>query len=425
MGGGDGGTGLLPTGGGFTAAFWTWIAPWPVAKEITTYGFGPGGAGAVAGLWRDNGTSPTVYFASGRGVDLTGVPVARGVFANGADAYFTNVQFGQAPGVPDNSSSAAFGWDSKTYGGGGSGGTGAGDGTASNPGSAGTDGVVIVTFPAGEVTGVESTTTYTGTTGDISAGTLVELSATVDPGTCVTDGLLSFFLVVDDGEGGSFDELIEGTVLDTSEFEPGTYEILVVYAGDGTCLESTDFSTFTISTGEPLMAGSTTGGGSYDIDLDDVGDVDHGRDRVHFGFTVQNTEKFDRRSGIRQHTQRGQLLWISNDGWRLKASLAARWSTGNGETTGDIPVFGVMPCPSFVGVEGSNPQCGTIRGYGVLQYWDDEAGEYGEWVPATQFGEDGWVGFSADIGDGGSVKVCKQRRCTIADVADWFGLSID
>lgn len=257
-----------------------------------------------------------------------------------------------------------------------------------------------------------STTTYTGSTGIVTAGSGVTLSATVGPETCTTPPDVTYTLIKPD----SAEMLVTTNPLDTTGFVPGIYEIVAEYPGSETCESSEDRSLFVIAS----PGDSTTGGGIYQIDSGISGSP-----RVHFGFTVQRSSKTDKRTGSTEVIQRGNLLWMNNNQWRLKASLYSRTVTTGGGTTGDNPVFGTIPCPVGVGSTGSNPKCGVIVGGGWLERWVDGDGETeGGWERATDLGDGGWVEFSATIYDGGSVRVCKGRNCSITDVTDWFGMTM-
>ena len=254
----------------------------------------------------------------------------------------------------------------------------------------------------------ETTLTYTGDSGVVLAGTPVTLSSVIDPAECTTPAV-TYTLVSADGTETPITD-----PLDTSTLMSGIYEIVASYAGDGTCLPSEDRAVLVVTS----AADTVTGGGFYHVDSELSGSP-----RVHFGFTVQRSEQFDRRTSVRQVTQRGQLLWINNGEWRLKASMYARWTISGGVVSGDRPVFGSFPCPAGVGATGSNPRCGLIVGSGWLERWNADTLE---WDRATDLGDEGWVSFGATVYDGGTVSVCKgKRNCTIVDVADWFGMAMD
>jgi hypothetical protein len=230
----------------------------------------------------------------------------------------------------------------------------------------------------------------------------------IDPAECTTPAV-TYTLVAPDGT-----ETAATSPLDTSGLLSGIYEIVASYAGDGTCQPSEDRAVLVVTS----SADTVTGGGIYHVDSDISGTP-----RLHFGFTVQRNDKVDRRTGVRTVTQRGQLLWINNNEWRLKSSLYARWTESGGTISGDRPVFGTVPCPVFVGASGSNPRCGVIVGGGYLERWNSDTLT---WDVATEFGDEGWVTFSATVYDGGKVSVCKgKRNCTIVDVADWFGMAMN
>ncbi|MFZ9628221.1 MAG: MopE-related protein, partial [Ilumatobacteraceae bacterium] len=253
----------------------------------------------------------------------------------------------------------------------------------------------------------QTVTTYTGGNGLITAGTSVSLSATVTPAEC-TSPAVTYTITYPDGTSYP-----ASSPLNTSGFGPGIYEIVADYAGDdAACLPSADSTLLVIAT----PGDSTTGGGIYHVDSGISGTP-----RINFGFTVQRTVKTDKRTGSTEEIQRGQLLWMNTNQWRLKASLYSRRVTSSGITTGDTPVFGTNPCPVGVGVSGSNPKCGVIVGRGWLERWNSDTLE---WEVATDLGRSGWVSFTATIYDGGSVKVCKGKTCSIVDVADWFGMTM-
>lgn len=253
----------------------------------------------------------------------------------------------------------------------------------------------------------QSTTTFTGDTGVVLAGTPVTLSATVGPAEC-SGMAVTYQIVYPDGT--VYDV---SSPLSTTGFVSGIYEIIAsTDPEDDTCMPSEDRAVLVVTS----SADTVTGGGIYHVDSGISGTP-----RVHFGFTVQKTDKLDRRTGIRTITQRGQLLWINNNQWRLKASLYAQWTDSGGVISGDRPVFGTVPCPAGVGTSGSNPKCGVIAGSGWLERWNSDTLT---WDRATDLGDAGWVRFGATIYDGGSVRVCKGKTCSIVDVADWFGMTM-
>lgn len=247
-----------------------------------------------------------------------------------------------------------------------------------------------------------STTTYGGGSGIVASGSSVSLSATVGPTACTVPPNVTYSLIAADG---TVTPLV-GTSLNTTGYAAGVYEIVASYPGSDVCESSEDRGIIVIAT----TGDSTTGGGVYHVDSNISGSP-----RVHFGFTVQRSTKTDKRTGITEVIQRGQLLWLNNNRWRLKASLYSR------STASDPPVFGTIPCPSGVGVSGSNPKCGVIVGHGWLERWNSNTVQ---WERATDLGSSGWVSFTATIYDGGSVRVCKTKTCTVTDVADWFGMSM-
>ena len=175
-----------------------------------------------------------------------------------------------------------------------------------------------------------------------------------------------------------------------------------------------------------VSAGDTAnGGGSYK-----AATIQQGSPRVNFGFTVQKTTKAIKGSTNLSVAYKGQLLWMNNGQWRVRASVStSSITTATGQwVSGDQAPYGVMAsCPTqFTSTlpTGSSPKCGSLTGTGTLESWDATAnGGLGAWVPSTQYGPP--ITFTATLYDGGTVKVCSKKSCTTTGNADWFGIQFD
>ena len=175
-----------------------------------------------------------------------------------------------------------------------------------------------------------------------------------------------------------------------------------------------------------VSAGDTAnGGGSYK-----AATIQQGSPRVNFGFTVQKTTKAIKASTNLSVAYKGQLLWMNNGQWRVRASVStSSITTATGQwVSGDQAPYGVMAsCPTqFTSTlsTGSSPKCGSLTGTGTLESWDATAnGGLGAWVPSTQYGPP--ITFTATLYDGGTVKVCSKKSCTTTGNADWFGIQFD
>jgi hypothetical protein len=187
------------------------------------------------------------------------------------------------------------------------------------------------------------------------------------------------------------------TVPVTMALQPGVYLMTVDYAGGRVCLPSSD-------TAVVVVAGpgdSANGGGWYKVD-------GFNPPRANFGFTVQKVMQGGQTAGYK-----GQLLWMNNNKWRLK-----------GVVDTDASAYGTFPCPSWTGYTGvtDNPVCAAFRGSGLLEAWDATGMQ---WLPATAYGNNGAVTFTATAYDGGMASICKKKACSYGDVADYFGIQID
>lgn len=185
----------------------------------------------------------------------------------------------------------------------------------------------------------------------------------------------------------------------TGALPTGLYTVTAQYTStDTNCPGDTDSAILAIVT----SGGAVTGGGWYR--LGSFGG--YGSSRANFGLVLNKTY-----SGTGRNKTwtgfKGQFLWLSSEGWRIKTEL-----------TGDTEFIGTYGCPNGVGVSGSNPVCGRFEYSGVLQVWDPLAGPYGDWV----YEDD--VTFMVTFYDGGSVTICKKRNCTRTEVADGFGIDV-
>ena len=183
----------------------------------------------------------------------------------------------------------------------------------------------------------------------------------------------------------------------TMALPPGIYLLTVTYAGGRNCLPSSD-------TAVVVVAGpgdSASGGGWYKVDGFEP-------PRVNFGFTVQPVVNDAQGAGYKGH-----LLWVNNGKWRLKGVVDA-----------DPAAYGAFPCPAWANYAGvsDSPVCAAFRGTGMLEAWDATSMQ---WLPATTFGDQGAVTFTATAYDGGAASLCKKKACAIGDVADYFGIQID
>jgi hypothetical protein len=77
-------------------------------------------------------------------------------------------------------------------------------------------------------------------------------------------------------------------------------------------------------------------------------------------------------------TYKGQLLWINNGQWRLKASISTSTVTTSSGVwaSGDPLPYGTFNYPSAFASPlpaGSAPKCGSFSGSGTLEHWDSSA----------------------------------------------------
>jgi hypothetical protein len=179
--------------------------------------------------------------------------------------------------------------------------------------------------------------------------------------------------------------------------DPGVYSILASYRGNPRCLPSSDSAVLVVAG----PGDSANGGGWYKVD-------GFAPPRANFGFTVQKVMQGGQTAGYK-----GQLLWMNTNKWRLR-----------GVVDTDAAAYGTFPCPSWTNYAGvtDNPVCAAFRGSGLLEAWDPTGMQ---WLPATAYGNNGAVTFTATAYDGGTASICKKRACSYGDVADYFGIQID
>lgn len=265
----------------------------------------------------------------------------------------------------------------------------------------------------GGIGAATTTVAYGGQSYLVTAGTTTAtLSASIvtDSATCELDDTGAVAFAVEDVLGnpvagspftGSSTGALTATAT-TGALGPGIYTIDVTYtSSDPTpCPGASDAAVLTI-----VSSGGAANGGGWYRRGDYTGE---GSSRANFGFvlnkTYTGTGKNRTVSGYK-----GQLVWVSGEGWRVKADLA-----------GGTNYFGTFTCPAAVGATGSGAVCGSFQATGALEMWDPALnGGLGDW----SYVED--VMFTVTVYDGGSVTVCKKRTCTRTDVADWFGIQID
>ena len=250
---------------------------------------------------------------------------------------------------------------------------------------------------------------YGGTAGVATVGETGVLGAGISPEVC--NGVVTYTLTYSDG-----DPIPLTTNFDTTGWTPGVYIITAVYTADANCNAATDSGTLVI--GGP--GDSTTGGGRYKVNSSISGSP-----RVNFGYTVQKTVTTNKRTNLTTTNHRGQLLWTNSQAWRVKASVDTSVVTDSSGAviSGGKQGFMTIPCPTDVGtaLPDSKPKCGVINATGTLQKYNAETGG---WDTVLSGDVPAMVYITVTIYDGGSVTVCKMKRCTVTNVADWFGLQI-
>lgn len=249
---------------------------------------------------------------------------------------------------------------------------------------------------------------YTGTQGVISAGTALQLSATVSPAQCL--GPVVYSLDADPRSGAEVGYSLAGTSVSTSGWLAGAYGITALYPTDPSCDQGSDIASVTITVPTDGSGLSSSGGGWY-----------RSGSKVTFGHVLNVSAKTDRKTNVTTTTYRGQLLW-QNSEWRLKAPIYAVTLTTDSGTTG-TPASVTIPCPVGVGsvTPNSMPICMEIRGSGPLQRWSASANAgLGGWIASTY----GTVNFVFTTYDGGTISVCRNKTCTKTDVTDWVGMAL-
>jgi hypothetical protein len=245
--------------------------------------------------------------------------------------------------------------------------------------------------------------TWTGTTGSVTAGSTITLSATVSPSAC---GPVLYGVFIG-GDFGGIPEPSNGTFV-----TPDTAGVFGLVAGveeNTNCLSNATFQTVTTSESAlPVIA--TTGGGTYAVS----------GTSVNFGHTVQKTGSRNRSAGTETTTYTGQLQWSVSNAWRFNGTVST--TTTVAEVSGAIvagtaPGFVGVPCPAGVGVEGSNAKCARFTGTGTLEQYNRNRRRW-EAVGGLRT-------FTATVYDGGTTNTCNRRSCSITDVVDWFGLALD
>jgi len=127
-------------------------------------------------------------------------------------------------------------------------------------------------------------------------------------------------------------------------WQPGTYDIHVVFDAGGGCLGATDEGAVTVAS----PADAATGGGAYQTN-----------GRVNFGFNVHRV------GTTTPAVYKGQILLMNNGKWRLKGDLNAFTKLAAGVNGNKCPTGFVM---------------GSAEGLGTLQFWD---GTTSTWVQAA------------------------------------------
>lgn len=288
--------------------------------------------------------------------------------------------------------------------------TGAGTANITCSGAAASN--YAVTYQTGTltITKFKAVTTYTGTSGVTTLANL-PLSATVSPAFCT--GTATYSIAPNPTTGTGTLAIASG--VSTIGWIPGVYEITATHPESANCASASEVGFLILAS----PGDATTGGGQYTGSTSAQNNL-----RVHFGYTVQSTSKADRKTNQTTITQRGNLLWMVKEGWRLKGSVVSttvRTTSTGAYASGDQEAFSVYTCPAGVGTATSKPKCGQFVGTGVLQRWNPSTSA---WETASQLGNSGTVSFTATIYDGGSVSTCRGKTCTITDVADSFGLAL-
>lgn len=246
-----------------------------------------------------------------------------------------------------------------------------------------------------------SSTLYTGETYHASGGnTTLAMSVTVDDVACFGTATTSITVQPFGGSPTVFPVTLTGsgttrTGSTSQSLGTGIYDVHAAFDTSVTdCADSSDEAVLTV-----VGSGDTAnGGGWYKANFSPP--------RSNFGFTIQ--KRYTTVKGVKTFVgYKGQFLWVNNQGWRLKATL-----------DGDTSVYGTFTCPPAIGVAGSSPRCAAFHGSGLLEVWDPDTST---WVPSTY----GTVHFTVTLYDGGTVSVCKQKRCTTTEITDWFGFQID
>lgn len=246
-----------------------------------------------------------------------------------------------------------------------------------------------------------SSTLYTGETYHASGGnTTLAVSVTVDDVACFDTATTSITVQPFGGSPTVYPVTLTGsgttrTGSTSQSLGTGIYDVHAAFDTSVTdCADSSDEAVLTV-----VGSGDTAnGGGWYKANFSPP--------RSNFGFTIQ--KRYTTVKGVKTFVgYKGQFLWVNNQGWRLKATL-----------DGDTSVYGTFTCPPAIGVAGSSPRCAAFHGSGLLEVWDPDTAT---WVPSSY----GTVHFTVTVYDGGTVSVCKQKRCTTTEITDWFGFQID
>jgi hypothetical protein len=245
----------------------------------------------------------------------------------------------------------------------------------------------------------ETTTVYIGQTYDADGSGQSVIAARIS-NSCRGNRVARFVVQPLAGAPMSFDATIDAETGIASlplNIAQGIYEVIASYDGSAACEASSDSAVLVVAG----PGDSANGGGWYRVD-------GYAPPRVNFGFTVQKVMQAGQTAG-----HKGQLLWMNNSKWRLK-----------GVVDTDAAAYGTFPCPSWTGYAGvtDNPVCAAFRGSGLLEAWDATGMR---WLPATAYGNNGAVTFTATAYDGGTASICKKKACSYGDVADYFGIQID
>lgn len=196
----------------------------------------------------------------------------------------------------------------------------------------------------------------------------------------------------------------------------GVYEVTVTVGGD--CSGAPDASG-TLSILPGTLGKGTIGGGWYKSSIVSP-------PKVGFGYNVQQTSQVtDAKTKAVTTTWKGQMVWVSKSGWRIKSAWSNQLIKYTSGTTSGIAGWVIGTCPTGIFPSGATPKCGTFRGTGVLEYWDSTLNNgFGGWKKST------WntVNFAVTVYDGGSVSTCKTigktKTCTTSDLTDYFGIQI-